>query len=181
MNRMLCSQAFGALLICSLLQACSRSESRRGSGGLSATEPDSVATDHRSCRIPAHSTETALGIAARCAELFLVHNGYTDLAPSSDSTQWMPEFLDSPPWSRIMGERHNRLQRHAAVVCKDLGLGPIYLVGFRRGPAARKLDGDWSVMMDTAYQAMKLSHQPVDVDRLLRERDCSPVPTAPAR
>jgi hypothetical protein len=51
-------------------------------------------------------------LARECAELFIIRNGYTDLPPVPDSTQWVPEFMDTG-----VAERRRMLRRRAIAVC----------------------------------------------------------------
>ena len=55
-------------------------------------------------------------MARRCAELFVVENGYTDLPATEDSTRWVQEAGDRGPWPRVLAERGGRLERAATMV-----------------------------------------------------------------
>ncbi len=77
----------------------------------------------------------------------MARNGYTDLPPHPDSSQWTGEFMDLG-----MKHRHNTLERRAAALCRgdDQEL-PAYLVIFRRtqgeGARAVGLNADLSHMV----------------------------------
>ncbi len=55
---------------------------------------DTVAIERDRCIVPAHTRDDPRLIAARCAALFVVRNGYTDVPPVPDSSQWVWEFMD---------------------------------------------------------------------------------------
>jgi hypothetical protein len=175
------SRIAGTLLLWGAFQAaCSAPDARHGHGdrrGTSAPSHDSITVDRRDCRVPSGSGGTAPEHAVRCAELFVIHNGYTGLAPSPDSSQWVAEMLDSrQPFSATVAGRRNSLQARAAGVCRDVGLGPVYLVAFRTGSAEAPGGGGRWVMMDTAFHFMKLGHQPIDVAEFLGQAGCARFP-----
>ena len=51
--------------------------------------------------------------ARRCAEEFIARNGYTDRAPSPDTTLLLREAADSGSWSTILRARQNQLSASA--------------------------------------------------------------------
>jgi hypothetical protein len=55
-------------------------------------------------------------MARRCAELFVLQNGYTDLPASDDSTRWVLEVGETGAWHRVLASRGGSLERTAASV-----------------------------------------------------------------
>jgi hypothetical protein len=55
-------------------------------------------------------------MARRCAELFVLENGYTDLPATGDSTRWVLEAGDRGPWPRVLATRGGLLERAATTV-----------------------------------------------------------------
>jgi hypothetical protein len=55
-------------------------------------------------------------MARRCAELFVLENGYTDLPATDDSTRWVQEAGDRGTWPRVLSTRSGSLDRTAATV-----------------------------------------------------------------
>jgi hypothetical protein len=53
-------------------------------------------------------------MARRCAELFVLENGYTDLPASGDSTRWVQEVGDRGTWPLVLSIRSGTLERTAA-------------------------------------------------------------------
>ena len=106
-----------------LLAAVACEPRDRGSAPLARA--DTLAIDRDRCIVPPGATDEPRLIAARCAELFVVRNGYTDLPPVADSAQWMWELMDLD----IEGRR-NKLQRRP----------------FRACPEAEITDGGFGVM-----------------------------------
>lgn len=88
----------------------------------SAVRSDTVSIDKQRCILPrgVAADQTA---AIQCAELYIARNGYTDLPPVPDSTQWTGELLDPG-----MEGRRNTIKRHAAFVCRGKQIP--YIVGF---------------------------------------------------
>jgi len=44
-------------------------------------------------------------MALRCAELFVLQNGYTDLPAAEDSTRWVLEHGEIGSWPRLLAAR----------------------------------------------------------------------------
>ena len=98
----------------------------RGSAPLARA--DTLAIDRDRCIVPPGATDDPRLIAARCAELFAMRNGYTDLPPVADSAQWVWEGMGLG----IEGRR-NSLERRAHALCGDIRTDPAVLVVFRFG------------------------------------------------
>ena len=52
-------------------------------------------------------------MARRCAELFVLQNGYTDLPAAEDSTRWVLENGEMGSWPRVLAARGGMLEREA--------------------------------------------------------------------
>ena len=50
-------------------------------------------------------------MARRCAEAFVLQNGYTDLPAPEDSTRWVPEIGETGSWHRVLAARGGSLER----------------------------------------------------------------------
>jgi hypothetical protein len=55
-------------------------------------------------------------MARRCAELFVLQNGYTDLPAAEDSTRWVLEHGEIGSWPRLLAARGGMLEREARTV-----------------------------------------------------------------
>jgi hypothetical protein len=55
-------------------------------------------------------------MARRCAERFVLENGYTDLPATDDSTRWVQEAGDRGAWPWVLSARNGTLDRTAATV-----------------------------------------------------------------
>ena len=55
-------------------------------------------------------------MARRCAELFVLQNGYTDQPAAEDSTRWVLEHGELGSWSRVLAARGGMLERGAKSV-----------------------------------------------------------------
>ena len=55
-------------------------------------------------------------MARRCAELFVLQNGYTDLPATEDSTRWVMERGEVGSWPRVLAARGGMLHREASSV-----------------------------------------------------------------
>jgi hypothetical protein len=170
-------RAGASVLLFAVACACSGSAApaKQASDPTAARQTGVTAAARHDCPGRRDSSSSPLTVAVRCAEGFVASNGYTGAEPSPDSTQCDREMLDGSPMRAAVAARRHTVQAHAAVVCRDLGLGPVYLVGFRGGSYSGRRSVDRLVMMDTQFRSMRVGHQPTDVDALLRERDCTPV------
>jgi hypothetical protein len=68
-------------------------------------------------------------LVRQCAELFVIRNGYTDLPPVPDSSQWVSEFIDVGN-----ANRRHMLQRRAVAVCDFARRADAVSVIFAYGP-----------------------------------------------
>jgi hypothetical protein len=88
--------------------------------GRRAGVPDHLAewlrTDPQRCLLARDLGENMEAMARRCAELFVLENGYTDQPATDDSTRWVMEAGDRGPWPRVLAGRGGMLQRTAAMV-----------------------------------------------------------------
>ena len=71
-----------------------------------------VRIDRERCIPPPGTVVRGDDLTRRCAELFVIHNGYTDLPPVPDSIQWVAEFMDVG-----IANRRRMLRRRALAVC----------------------------------------------------------------
>ena len=55
-------------------------------------------------------------MARRCAELFVLQNGYTDLPAVEDSTRWVLESGEVGSWPLVLAGRGGMLEREARSV-----------------------------------------------------------------
>jgi hypothetical protein len=55
-------------------------------------------------------------MARRCAELFVLQNGYTDQPAVEDSTRWVLENGEEGAWPRVLAARGGMLDRQATTV-----------------------------------------------------------------
>lgn len=116
--------SFGLLLL--VVSSCEPPE--RSSARLPGA--DTVEIDYDRCIVPPVTTADPRLIAASCAERFAVRNGYTDLRPVTDSSQWVLESMD---FSGIE-HRRNELRRRPFRVCSgdegdDEGFGVLFWYG----------------------------------------------------
>lgn len=55
-------------------------------------------------------------MARRCAEQFVLENGYTDQPATGDSTRWVQEVGDRGAWPLVLSTRSGTLEGEAATV-----------------------------------------------------------------
>lgn len=72
--------------------------------------------DPQRCLLVRDLGENMEAMARRCAELFVRHNGYTDLPATEDSTRWVMERGEAGSWPRVLASRVGLLEREAAAV-----------------------------------------------------------------
>ena len=72
--------------------------------------------DPQRCLLTRDLTENMEAMARRCAEAFVLHNGYTDLPATDDSTRWVMERGEQGAWARVLASRGGSLEREAATV-----------------------------------------------------------------
>ena len=86
----------------------------------------STPEERQACVLPTRSLASARDTAVWCAEQFIARNGYTDVAPLSDTSLIAFESLE---WANSIEEmlrhRSNTLQRHAFGICEKAP-GPHY-------------------------------------------------------
>ena len=72
--------------------------------------------DPQRCLLSRDLREGMEVMARRCAELFVLENGYTDLPATEDSTRWVQEVGDRGTWPLVLSTRAGTLDRSAATV-----------------------------------------------------------------
>jgi hypothetical protein len=72
--------------------------------------------DPQRCLLTRDLREGMEVMARRCAELFVLENGYTDLPATEDSTRWVQEVGDQGTWPGVLSTRSGTLARTAATV-----------------------------------------------------------------
>lgn len=77
---------------------------------------DWLRADPQRCLLARDLGENMEAMARRCAELFVLENGYTDLPATDDSTRWVTEAGDRGPWPRVLAGRGGMLERAAVIV-----------------------------------------------------------------
>jgi hypothetical protein len=70
--------------------------------------------DPQRCLLTRDLREGMDDMARRCAELFVLENGYTDLPATGDSSRWVQEVGESDAWPRVLSTRSGTLDRTAA-------------------------------------------------------------------
>jgi hypothetical protein len=118
-----------------------------------APEP---AADPRRCGLARVPGETPEERAVRCAEWFVVRNGYTMRRPVTDSTQIALETGEpGGTLAERLARRRGLLREGAVVVCRGRreGAGPAFGVGFALRPDPPSPTGR-VVTMDTAFAEM---------------------------
>ena len=128
----------------------------------------------RRCAIARDTAELADRFAARCAERFVVEQGYTELPSLTDTTLMVSEGIE---WSSSKAEwrsqRHGSLEPRAVGVCTDPKDYP-YTVVFRY----RKARGARGVTLDAAFGSLRMQHQDFRLDAVeKRLYGCRPVTT----
>ena len=89
-------------------------------GGVSPRAPARVApwlrADPQRCLLTRDLREGMEVMARRCAELFVLENGYTDQPATEDSSRWVQEVGDRGTWPRVLSTRSGTLEGRAATV-----------------------------------------------------------------
>jgi hypothetical protein len=70
--------------------------------------------DPQRCLLPRDLRDGMEIMARRCAELFVLENGYTDLPATGDSARWVQEVGDRGTWPLVLSTRSGTLERTAA-------------------------------------------------------------------
>ena len=135
-----------------LLGACERP----GDGASGGSEhPDTIAVDRQRCILPPVISASSDSAAVRCAELYVARNGYTDLPPVPDSSQWTGEFMDLG-----MPGRRNTLERRAHSICRGTIEGDsVVSVIFACGPKYEQAVRGRGVMATADLSYMRIEHQ----------------------
>jgi hypothetical protein len=72
--------------------------------------------DPQRCLLERDLVEGMEAMARRCAEMFVLQNGYTDLPATEDSTRWVMERGEAGSWPRVLAARGGMLNREATSV-----------------------------------------------------------------
>jgi hypothetical protein len=121
------------------------------------------------CRLARPIPEGRDSLAVKCAEAFVLRNGYTD-APVTDSTLLAHEFIE-PGGSalEVLQHRRSTLAARAILLCNDRRDHPGFTVAFAyRGDTAYSQAR--AVTMDTSFGGLRIEH----VDFLPRVAATSP-------
>lgn len=114
--------------------------------------------DPRRCAVAPEPGETPEMRAVRCAEWFVVRNGYTTRRPVADSTQIAWESGEpAGTTAEGLARRRGMLRERAVVVCRGRreGAGPAFGIGFAYRPDPPSPVGR-AVTMDTAFAEIHL-------------------------
>ena len=71
--------------------------------------------DPQRCLLQRDLSESMEEMARRCAERFILENGYTDV-PAEDSTRWVRETNELASWPRVLATRFGALDARASAV-----------------------------------------------------------------
>jgi hypothetical protein len=134
--------------------------SDRGQRPAVAARADTIAVDRDRCLVPSNLSRDPRTAAVRCAELFVIRNGYADLPPVADSSQWIGELVDLG-----IGGRRNMLVRTPIRACQS---AHEFAVLFRY-QAAEYASMARVVVMSSRYDDLHLIHQGLWVVPLPRE------------
>ena len=140
--------------------------------------PDSPA-DPRRCALALAPDETPETHAVRCAEWFILRNGYTTRRPVADTTQiaWEADEVVGSAAERL-ARRRGLLRERAFVVCRGRreGKGPAFGVGFVLRPDPPSPSGR-AVTMDTAFAEIHVERGSFDLTMALADTaSCRVVP-----
>ena len=78
--------------------------------------PAWLRADPQRCLLQRDLAEGMEDMARRCAEAFVVANGYTADPATDDSTRWVLEVGERRPWSGVFATRGGTLDREATAV-----------------------------------------------------------------
>jgi hypothetical protein len=107
------SRTAGAILLPLLVSAvygCARS------AGASTDVAPWLRADPRRCLIQRDLRDAVDDMARRCAEAFVIANGYTVHPPTADSSRWVAEDREAGELRRVVAQRFGMLVREAAWV-----------------------------------------------------------------
>ena len=162
--RMLSASSGSVVLACTLMA----SASAQTRAAADAADP------LRRCAIVRDTAEPADRFAVRCAERFVVEQGYTELPGLTDTTLIVPEGIE---WSSSKTEW--RSQRHGSLEPRALGV----CTGPKDYPSTvvlryRKVRGARGLTLDTAFGFLRMQHQDFRLDAVeKRLLGCRPVTT----
>jgi len=131
----------------------------------------------RRCELQRRSDEPADHYAIRCAEHFVVGQGYTMSPPTADTNRVVPEGIE---WAATKAEwltyRRGTLDSNAVGVC--IGPDGRYSVVFRRRPGSRAR----GVTLDATFGSLRVQHENFRFELIKkREYGCRPVPARPSQ
>lgn len=122
-------------------------------------DTDPTPEARNACVLPSRALASRSDTAVWCAEQFIARNGYTDVAPLSDTSLIAFESLE---WANSIEEmfrfRHNTLQRRAFGICEGAP-GPHYqgfVVVFRYRDTTHGARG---VTMSKRFHGLRVEHQ----------------------
>jgi hypothetical protein len=139
--------------------------------------------DPRRCALAPVPGETPEARAVRCAEWFIVRNGYTTRRPVADSTQIAWEAGEpAGPAAEQLARRRGMLREKAFVVCRGRreGHGPAFGVGFVLRPDPPSPSGR-AVTMDTAFAEIHFERGRFDLTMALADTASCRVVPGPSR
>jgi hypothetical protein len=131
--------------------------------------------DRRRCDVRSVASLPPESLAVRCAESFVVRNGYTDVPPP-DTSEMVGESLEFRLSARDkLADRQGTLRRRAVVFCRGDRGRPGYTIGFA-APGDSVMELGRAVTMDTLFGSLVVQHQMFVVARALRDTtECRPV------
>ena len=142
------------LLACT---ACSGDKTNPARSSAAASRAAAGAPDVRACGVAEIHRLPPEDAAVRCAEWFVVRNGYTD-QPVADSSELASESIEhARSIGDLVADRRNSLSRYAAVVCRYGRRGPGYTVGFS-APGHPGGSLGRAVTMDTSFSDLRVEH-----------------------
>ena len=124
-------------------------------GSVAQTRAEADSADPlRRCSVARHSAEPADRYAVRCAQHFVIEQGYTELLATSDTTIVVPEGIEwRPTRAEWLLQRRGSLALHAAGICVDPHDGRFTVVfRYAHGRGAR------GVTLDAAFGSLRVQH-----------------------
>jgi hypothetical protein len=153
------------LLVFLLLTACHRSGSLPGKH-LTTSSP---AASPRVCNVGLEDGTPAPMHAIRCAEDFILQNGYTASPPTADSTLIALESIErARSLTQLLEQRHNTLHRHAIGVCETEAEAAAYIVVFRFTDHISEIGR--AVTMSRAFTELRVQHRDFLLSNLFEQR-----------
>ena len=135
--------------------------------------------DPRRCTLTPAPDEAPETHAVRCAEWFIIRNGYTTRRPVADTTQIAWEAAEvAGSAAEHLARRRGMLRERAFVVCRGRreGKGPAFGVGFVLRPDPPSPSGR-AVTMDTAFAEIHFERGNFDLTMALADTaSCRVVP-----